>query len=75
MIKNYQLYMSTTVGEADYVQSQWLGAMFYFLLQKGTLSFDHFRQKKFGRRNLLTGYALKLFGVALMLFLFWTIFS
>ncbi|NND52128.1 MAG: hypothetical protein HKN54_06965 [Flavobacteriaceae bacterium] len=73
--KKYHTFDSMSEGEADYDHSKWLGSVFYYLINFGRTPYKHFTLKKYSRRNLWTGYFLKLGIIALLIYLSWIWFG
>ncbi|CAL2078841.1 conserved protein of unknown function [Tenacibaculum sp. 190524A02b] len=48
-----------TTGELGFIEM--LGAIFYMLLGGLKKSYEHYHQMKFQKKNIITGYFLKLF--------------
>lgn len=73
--KKFHTMVNTSEGEADYDFSKWVGTLFFYLINGGAKSFDYYTQKKFGRRNLWTGYFIKLGVFALIFYILIRLFS
>lgn len=72
--KKYHTFETISEGEADYDHSKWVGSIFFYLINLGRSPFHHFTQRKYGLRNLWTGYFLKLTIIALGLILILSFF-
>lgn len=53
-----------SIAEADYQLSKWIGAVFYHLIGLGKVPFEAVNDAKFEKRNVWTGYFLKIILVA-----------
>lgn len=51
--------------------SQWYGAAVFYLLNLGKIPMKELWSRKYARRNLWTGYFMKLLFLGLVLFLAW----
>ena len=60
-------------AEASYGLRVWFGAIFFYLVKRGKVPFEELHNKKHERRNVITGYFLVLFLVALGIYLTWKI--
>lgn len=47
-------------AEATYYFSEWLGALFYSILDKKTHPFEEYIRKEYTIRNVMTGWSLQL---------------
>ena len=56
-------------AQASYGFRVWLGAIFFYLIKRGKVPFEELYGKKYENRNVITGYFLVLFLVALGIFL------
>jgi len=60
-------------AEAAYGFRVWVGAIFFFLLNIGKVPFGKLEDKKYERRNVITGYFLVLILFCLGIYLTWKI--
>ena len=58
-------------AEASYGVRIWIGAIFFYLLKRGKVPFEKFQDKKYEKRNVVTGYFLVLIIVGLGILLTW----
>ncbi|MEP2990931.1 MAG: hypothetical protein ABJN61_11650 [Flavobacteriaceae bacterium] len=66
---NLDAFNTISEGEADYNHSKWFGAIFYYLINLGRKPYKYFTNSKFSKRNLWTGYFLKLLLLVLLIYL------
>lgn len=52
--------------------SEWFGAAFFYLLNLGKLPMEKLWIKRYGRRNLIVGYFIKLIFLALIIYLLYS---
>lgn len=65
-----EAFKTMNEAQADRGLSEWVGAIFYYFINSRKQSFDELYSKKYESRNIWTGYFLKLFIVAIGLYLF-----
>jgi hypothetical protein len=60
-------------AEADYHLSEWIGAIFFYLIRLGKTKFEEVYSKKNRFRNVWTGWGIRIVFIILIILIVWKI--